>query len=87
MRPRRHRQVPERGEKRLRKECPAETLPRESPIHRHLRESPHHRPPREAEAGEDGPVRWEPSLRDREACGELIGDVHGKLRHSIRPDV
>lgn len=42
------------------------------------------------DSGEDAtweaPERWEPSLRDREACGEPIGDVHGKLRHSIRPD-
>nr|DAT31690.1 MAG TPA: hypothetical protein [Caudoviricetes sp.] len=87
-RPRRHRQVPERGEKRLRKECPAETLPREGPRRSSLSRLP---PPSAAANRRDrpwkSPVRWEPPLRDRTAYGEPAGDVRGKLRHSIRPDV
>ena len=59
---------------------PAETLPRESPNHRYLRERYHHKRPRQVEVGEERPVRWEPSLRDRGACGGPTGDVHGELR-------
>nr|DAO34541.1 MAG TPA: hypothetical protein [Caudoviricetes sp.] len=85
--PWRSRQVPERGEKRPSGRL-AETPPREGPRQSNPSRTPS---PPASTIGKDGlgspPCDGNRPFGTGSACGGPAGDVRGKLRQLIRPDV